>query len=501
MRVASRNDLTQGQKLLEFGQNFIYFNESGVSEMSRQEPQAAKPTMLKTIVLGNKQSGISSVIARLLDGNKNTPFSELATRRTIGLDFQVHSLNVSMNDGTETEVKMQVWDHCEETYRHRNTAYFYSSHNDIVIVVIDTQLSPDEISQQVNKWNTFINKYMPDHVTRMIVGSKADLIAADQLPGAQEHFKAAVIKKPSSTDAEALSESSLAETFSGCLLVSAEDGMNVQLAFEQAAKAALMRLEPTPVPVPVPTKDLYNAAVQQVEAEEQRLHRSIHGISSLYYGFGLSKEQRTHTIPTKLRILRGIIDYLKKNRSDSFEASLEAAITTCGAQLTDEMGILLAPVVAAYQRQRAIHEVPSFATNHPVVRPALTEPAAAPRTSTTNTRQLQDPPAPATAPTRTPAASAQRPFTTFTDSRQFLYQPPVTTRTPAAASASGYTEVVRRPEAASAAPIAGEEAPPPYSEQLPPDHSTVHGGQARPTPTAPPAEDAHQEDAPGFRKQ
>jgi len=129
---------------------------------------------------------------------------------TIGVDFKIRTIDIN-----GAQVKLQIWDTAgQERFRTITSSYYRGAHG--IIVVYDIT-NPDSF-QNVRKWLQEINRYASENVQKILVGNKADLVSE---------------RKVSYEDAKELAD----ELGVNFLETSAKNASNVELAFENMAKA------------------------------------------------------------------------------------------------------------------------------------------------------------------------------------------------------------------------------------------------------------------------
>jgi Ras-related protein Rab-1A len=120
--------------------------------------------VVKVVVIGDSAVGKTSLLLRYADDAYDDKY--LAT---IGVDFRITTLEIQ-----DKVVKMQLWDTAgQERFRTITQNYYRGAH----AVVLCFDLTDLESFQNCKKWMTDVEMYCPQDVTKILVGTKADLKA------------------------------------------------------------------------------------------------------------------------------------------------------------------------------------------------------------------------------------------------------------------------------------------------------------------------------------
>ena len=118
--------------------------------------------LFKILLIGDYGVGKSSLVARYTDGTFNEYYIS-----TIGVDFKIKTINV---DGFA--VKLQIWDpSSSERFRPITRSYYRGAHG--IVVLYD--ISDKESFGKLSFWLGEIEKYAPEDVCKVVVGTKCDL--------------------------------------------------------------------------------------------------------------------------------------------------------------------------------------------------------------------------------------------------------------------------------------------------------------------------------------
>jgi len=179
-------------------------NNTGTRQPGKN-PNADYDHLFKLLLIGDSGVGKSSLLLRFADNTFSDSFIA-----TIGVDFKIRTIDIN-----GAQVKLQIWDTAgQERFRTITSSYYRGAHG--IIVVYDIT-NPDSF-QNVRKWLQEINRYASENVQKILVGNKADLVSE---------------RKVSYEDAKELAD----ELGVNFLETSAKNASNVELAFENMAKA------------------------------------------------------------------------------------------------------------------------------------------------------------------------------------------------------------------------------------------------------------------------
>jgi len=177
----------------------------GATRTAGKNPNADYDHLFKLLLIGDSGVGKSSLLLRFADNTFSDSFIA-----TIGVDFKIRTIDIN-----GSQVKLQIWDTAgQERFRTITSSYYRGAHG--IIVVYDIT-NPDSF-QNVRKWLQEINRYASENVQKILVGNKADLVSE---------------RKVSYEDAKELAD----ELGVAFLETSAKNASNVELAFENMAKA------------------------------------------------------------------------------------------------------------------------------------------------------------------------------------------------------------------------------------------------------------------------
>eukprot|EP01087_Luapelamoeba_hula_P023680 TRINITY_DN875_c0_g1_i2.p1 TRINITY_DN875_c0_g1~~TRINITY_DN875_c0_g1_i2.p1 ORF type:complete len:217 (+),score=31.94 TRINITY_DN875_c0_g1_i2:107-757(+) len=167
--------------------------------------------LLKLVLIGNSGAGKTCLLMKFAD---NT-FTETYTS-TIGVDFRVKVLTLFGK-----RVKLQIWDTAgQERFRTICSSYYRGANGIIMVYDVTDQNSFNNIPAG---WAPEVEKNAPDHVAKLIVGTKIDLGEHRVVP----------------TEQGASMATSVNAVF---IETSAKDGSGVEEAFEQVAKEAMKKM-------------------------------------------------------------------------------------------------------------------------------------------------------------------------------------------------------------------------------------------------------------------
>lgn len=114
--------------------------------------------LCKLLVIGDSGCGKSSLLKRFSDDQWNPNYSS-----TIGVDFEVRSVDVITERGQTKVVKLQMWDTAgQERFRTITSSYYRGAH--AVLIVFD--VTNEESFQNVRKWLAELDQITANSVNR-----------------------------------------------------------------------------------------------------------------------------------------------------------------------------------------------------------------------------------------------------------------------------------------------------------------------------------------------
>eukprot|EP01120_Amphizonella_sp_Union-15-10_P009511 TRINITY_DN3614_c0_g1_i1.p1 TRINITY_DN3614_c0_g1~~TRINITY_DN3614_c0_g1_i1.p1 ORF type:complete len:191 (-),score=33.79 TRINITY_DN3614_c0_g1_i1:24-596(-) len=120
------------------------------------------PRQIKLLTIGDSDVGKTSLLLRYTEGS----FQEQAFS-SINMDFK--SKNVELGD---KNYLVQVWDTAgQERYKTITSPYYRDSDG----ILICFSLSDEESFKNISAWLKDIERYAPEGVVRLLIGTKSDL--------------------------------------------------------------------------------------------------------------------------------------------------------------------------------------------------------------------------------------------------------------------------------------------------------------------------------------
>ncbi|CAL4080036.1 unnamed protein product [Meganyctiphanes norvegica] len=118
--------------------------------------------IFKLVLIGDQGVGKSCLLLRFAEDS----FRKLAG--TIGLDFKIRTIELDRKI-----IKLQIWDTAGgERFRAITPSTFRGAHG--IILVYDT--TREKTLNNVKQWLQEVERYASENVTKLLVGSKCDLI-------------------------------------------------------------------------------------------------------------------------------------------------------------------------------------------------------------------------------------------------------------------------------------------------------------------------------------
>jgi Ras-related protein Rab-1A len=118
--------------------------------------------LFKLLIIGDSGVGKSSLLLRFADDSFQESYLS-----TIGVDFRICRIQLNNKN-----VKLQIWDTAGQERFHTITSSYYRSAHGILIVYDVTDLDSFE---SIKRWLREIDRYGEKHVSKLLVGNKADL--------------------------------------------------------------------------------------------------------------------------------------------------------------------------------------------------------------------------------------------------------------------------------------------------------------------------------------
>jgi len=142
----------------------------GPSLVSDKSAVAADYDLLyKLLIIGDSGVGKSCLLLRFSDDIFTDSFIS-----TIGVDFKIRTLEINGQ-----KVKLQIWDTAgQERFRTITSSYYRGAHGIIVVYDVTNQKSYDDIE----KWLKEIDTFAGQHVQKLLVGNKCDLVNDRVIP-------------------------------------------------------------------------------------------------------------------------------------------------------------------------------------------------------------------------------------------------------------------------------------------------------------------------------
>jgi Ras-related protein Rab-1A len=120
--------------------------------------------LFKLLLIGDSGVGKSCLLLRFADDTYTESYIS-----TIGVDFKIRTVDL---DGKC--IKLQIWDTAgQERFRTITSSYYRGAHG--IIIVYD--ITDVESFNNVRQWLFEIDRFANEHVNKLLVGNKADLVS------------------------------------------------------------------------------------------------------------------------------------------------------------------------------------------------------------------------------------------------------------------------------------------------------------------------------------
>jgi len=119
--------------------------------------------LFKLLLIGDSGVGKSCLLLRFADDTYTESYIS-----TIGVDFKIRTVEL---DGKT--IKLQIWDTAgQERFRTITSSYYRGAHG--IIIVYD--ITDVESFNNVRQWLFEIDRFASEHVNKLLVGNKSDLV-------------------------------------------------------------------------------------------------------------------------------------------------------------------------------------------------------------------------------------------------------------------------------------------------------------------------------------
>ena len=123
--------------------------------------------VFKVIIAGDSGVGKTAAVSRFVDGRFVTN-----TKSTIGVDFSLKNVNISLDSQKEAQIALQIWDVAGES-RFRSILPYYIAGTQGLILAFDGTVG--STLERLNEWLEVIGLYLSEKIPMILISTKNDL--------------------------------------------------------------------------------------------------------------------------------------------------------------------------------------------------------------------------------------------------------------------------------------------------------------------------------------
>ena len=138
-----------------------FLHTTSVSRLTTYDARLA-PLSSQLLLIGDSGVGKSCLLLRFADDTYTESYIS-----TIGVDFKIRTVDLDSK-----VIKLQIWDTAgQERFRTITSSYYRGAHG----IIVTYDVTDQESFNNVKQWLNEIDRYVNEHVNKLLVGNKCDL--------------------------------------------------------------------------------------------------------------------------------------------------------------------------------------------------------------------------------------------------------------------------------------------------------------------------------------